>query len=59
MLVLSRKEGQKLLIGDISIEVTQIKPGRVKLGIIAGRSVQIVRAELLERSEAQKTEAAR
>lgn len=47
MLVLSRKPGEKLQIGD-SIEVTivRIGPNTVRLGIEAPRDVNIVRSEL-------------
>jgi len=47
MLVLSRKEGEKLVIGeDIVITVNRIAGNRVALGIDAPREVSIVRGEL-------------
>jgi carbon storage regulator len=47
MLVLSRKLGEKLLIGDdITVSVTFIKGNRVKLGIEAPPHVRVVRGEL-------------
>ena len=47
MLVLSRKEGEKLVIGDnIVVTVNRINGNRVALGIEAPRDVRIVRAEL-------------
>ena len=47
MLVLSRKEGEKLHIGDdIVITVTAIKGGRVQIGVEAPRSKRILRGEL-------------
>lgn len=47
MLVLSRKVGEKLVIGDgIVITVNRIAGGRVSLGIEAPPHVRIVRGEL-------------
>ncbi len=52
MLVLSRKEGEKILIGsahdgtEIEISVVEIRGGRVRLGIVAPRNVSIRRQEL-------------
>lgn len=47
MLVLSRKEGEKLMIGDdIVLTITRINGNRVAVGIEAPRSVRIVRGEL-------------
>lgn len=47
MLVLSRKEGEKLVIGDnIVLTVNRINGNRVAIGIDAPREVRIVRAEL-------------
>jgi carbon storage regulator len=48
MLVIRRKTGESLLIGDaIEIEVIELSPSRVKLGIRAPREVLILRKELL------------
>ncbi len=47
MLVLSRKEGEQLVIGDnIVLTVNRISGNRVAIGIEAPREVRIVRAEL-------------
>ncbi|TWT67568.1 carbon storage regulator [Allorhodopirellula solitaria] len=47
MLVLSRKEGEKLVIGDdVVITVNRIAGNRVAIGIEAPREVAIVRGEL-------------
>ncbi len=48
MLVLSRKLGEKICIGDnICITVVDIDRGKVRLGIDAPRSVPVYRQELL------------
>jgi carbon storage regulator len=49
MLVISRKENQKIKIGDdIEIVVVSIDKNQVKIGIEAPKEVQILRSELLE-----------
>ncbi len=48
MLVLSRKLGEKIFIGDnICITVVDIDRGKIRLGIEAPRDVSIYRQELL------------
>ena len=47
MLVLSRKEGEQLMIGDnVVLTITRISGNRVAIGIEAPRDVRIVRGEL-------------
>jgi carbon storage regulator len=47
MLVLSRKPGEKILIGEfITVTVVRIGPNTVRLGIDAPRDLNIVRAEI-------------
>lgn len=47
MLVVSRKKGESILIGDdIEILVSKLDDGSVKLAIDAPRSVSILRKEL-------------
>ncbi|MCA9195486.1 MAG: carbon storage regulator [Planctomycetales bacterium] len=47
MLVLSRKVGEKLVIGEkITVEVVRIKGNRITLGISAPLEVSILRSEL-------------
>lgn len=54
MLVLSRKLGEKIVIGDnISITIIDIDRGKVRLGIDAPRSVPVYRQELLAAPAAQ------
>jgi len=48
MLVLTRKEGEFLLLGkDIEVRVLRVDGDQIRLGIVAPRSVNIVRGELL------------
>lgn len=52
MLVLSRKVGEKLQIGEgITVIVTKIAGNRVTLGVTAPKDVHIVRSELKPLSE--------
>ena len=52
MLVLSRKAGEALLIGDgIEVRVLGVGANRVSIGITAESDVNIVRSELLSRAE--------
>lgn len=47
MLVLSRKPGERILVGDdITVTVVRIGPNNVRIGIEAPRSMNIVREEL-------------
>lgn len=56
MLVLSRKEGEKLVIGDnITVVVSRVAGNRVTLGIEAPADVRIIRGELkVQDKEVQK-----
>lgn len=47
MLVLSRKPGERILIGDnVTVTIVRIGPNNVRLGIEAPRDLNIVREEL-------------
>ena len=47
MLVLSRKPGERILIGDnVTVTIVRIGPNNVRLGIEAPRQLNIVREEL-------------
>jgi len=60
MLVLSRKEGERLVIGEnIVITVNRISGNRITLGIDAPRDVRIVRGELEPREEISLQESGR
>ena len=58
MLVLSRKVGEKVVIGDrITVVVNRVSGNRVSLGIDAPADVRIVRGELAEAVKAFEDEA--
>jgi len=47
MLVLSRKVGQRILIGDkIAVTVVRVGQGGVRIGIEAPEGIEVVREEL-------------
>ncbi len=49
MLVLSRKPGEKILIGEnVTVTIVRIGPNTVRLGIDAPRDMNIVREELCQ-----------
>jgi len=55
MLVLSRKAGERILIGDdVAITVVRVGPNSVRVGIEAPRSVNIVREELCDFGDAEQ-----
>ena len=49
MLVLSRKVGERILIGDdITITVVRVAQGTVRIGVEAPREMMVVREEVAE-----------
>lgn len=47
MLVITRRAGESILIGDdIELQIIELTPSRVKLGIAAPRSLSILRKEI-------------
>lgn len=59
MLVLSRKPGEALRIGDdVEITVVEVKGDMVRIGIDAPRNVQVWRKELWEAIVAENIKAA-
>ncbi len=56
MLVLSRRRGERIQIGDdVVVVVLDAKPGRIRLGIEAPGNVAIHRQEVLARPETEST----
>ncbi|GFI61154.1 translational regulator CsrA1 [Clostridiales bacterium] len=58
MLILQRKAGESILIGDdITIRISEINSGRVKIAIDAPREIRIMREELITAAETNKESA--
>ena len=54
MLILTRKSGERITIGDdIVITVLEIKGGQVRLGVEAPREVEVHREEIYKRIQAE------
>jgi len=59
MLVLSRRVGEQLVIGDgIVVTVIEVRGDSVRIGVDAPRSVRVHRAEVLEAVSAANVDAA-
>lgn len=55
MLVLTRKEGETVTIGDdIEITILDVKGNQVKIGIKAPKDVPVHRAEVYKKVQAEK-----
>lgn len=55
MLVLSRKCGQQIQIGDdITLTIVRIGPNTVRIGFTAPRGITIVRTEIVDQSTQQE-----
>lgn len=60
MLIITRKKGESLMIGDdIEIVISKIDDGNVKIGIKAPKELTILRKELYEEVEQENKEATR
>lgn len=58
MLVITRKKGESILIGDdIEISISKIEDGSVKLAIKAPKEMTILRKELFEEIKSENEEA--
>lgn len=52
MLVVSRKQGESIIIGEnIEIKILEISEGSIKIGIEAPKSVRVLRKELIKEVE--------
>lgn len=59
MLVLSRRAGESIVIGDdVTVSILEVRGDIVRVGIDAPRSVAVHRAELLEQLEQSNKDAA-
>jgi carbon storage regulator len=55
MLVITRREGENLMIGDdVTVTVLEVKGGQVRIGIKAPLSVAVHREEIWRRIENEK-----
>jgi carbon storage regulator len=54
VLVLTRKVGQRLQIGDAVVRVLGVDGGKVKVGIEAPASVQVTRGEAVVKAAQQR-----
>jgi carbon storage regulator len=60
MLVLTRKVGEKILLGDdVVVSVVEVNRGSVRLGVEAPKSVSILRFEVYERIQEENLNASR
>ncbi|MFJ7699430.1 carbon storage regulator CsrA [Lysinibacillus fusiformis] len=58
MLVLSRKKGESIMIGDqIEVKVLAVEGEQIKLGIVAPKSVKVHRSEVFKAIQEQNREA--
>ncbi len=59
MLILTRKQGQSIYIGDgVIVRVVEVKGHQVRLGIEAGKDIKIYREEIWQQIQEQNKEAA-
>lgn len=59
MLVLTRKPGERLFIGDdIVVTIVEVKGDNIRIGIEAPREVKVYRGEIFEAIVAENREAA-
>jgi len=58
MLVLSRKKGESIMVGDqIEVKILAVEGDQIKLGIVAPKSVKVHRSEIFEAIQEQNREA--
>jgi carbon storage regulator len=58
MLIIARRKGQRILIGDdVEVVVTELSKGVVKLGIVAPTTLTILRGETKDVAEANRAAA--
>ena len=58
MLIIARRKGQRILIGDdVEVVVTELSKGVVKLGILAPTTLGILRGEIKDVADANRAAA--
>ena len=56
MLIITRKEGDSFLIGDnVEVTIQSVKGERVRIAISAPKEIQILRKELVEAEQTNKS----
>jgi carbon storage regulator len=59
MLILSRKVGEKIMIGDdVSVSIIEIRGDQVRLGVDAPKAVKVYRQEVFDAIKAENKAAA-
>ncbi|MDR1788639.1 MAG: carbon storage regulator CsrA [Treponema sp.] len=59
MLILSRKAGEKLMIGDeVSVSIIEVRGDQVRIGVDAPRQVKVYRQEVFDAIKAENKAAA-
>jgi carbon storage regulator len=58
MLVLTRRPGQALMIGEVEVYVVEVKGDQVRLSIDAPRHIPIIRSEVLKAVQQENAAAA-
>lgn len=52
MLILGRKEGEEILLGnDIKVKIVEVNKGTIKIGIDAPKDILVLRGELKDKIE--------
>jgi carbon storage regulator len=55
MLILTRRVGERLMIGDeITVTVIELKGAQIRLGIKAPKAIPVIREEVYERAHQEK-----
>lgn len=55
MLILTRRQGESLLIGDdVKVSILGVSSGQVRIGVEAPVSIQVHREEVYQRIQAEK-----
>jgi carbon storage regulator len=58
MLIIARRKGQRILLGDdVEVVVTELSKGVVKLGIVAPTTLTILRGETKDIADANRAAA--
>ncbi len=57
MLVLMRKQGEEVQVGDVVVKIIAVHRGRVKLGFDGPRSTAVRRTEIPDRAGAARKKA--